>query len=177
MRKRVLNRLLEIVKKTNYKAKRTYALWQVLTFHIKDLTTEELFSFIPLIWQVDYSNHKYFEIRQKIETEIKERQNTETIIKLIELLKNDNPYLRFVGADLLNYFEDNSVIYPLLTYLKNTDDDFITKRQAICAIGKYKDERVKQFLEMEYEANKTNQDTFFRSNYLGTIERIIGILR
>lgn len=170
LNKNIINRLKHIVSTTRDRTKRTYSLWLLLTYHIKSLTTDELFSFIPLIWEIDISNDKFYGIRQKIEKEIKERQNSETILKLLELLKSDNSYLRFFGADLLNNFEDTTIVEPLLTYLYNTNDDFMTKRQAICAIGKYKDDRVKQFLRKEYDANKTNQDTFFRNNYLWIIE-------
>jgi hypothetical protein len=168
-----INRLKSIAQTTRSRIKRTYSLWLLLNYHIKSLTIDELSSYIPLIWEVDISNDKFFGIRQKIENEIKVRQDTKTILMLLELLKNDNPYLRFFGADLLNYFKNEIVIEPILNYLKLTTDDFMTKRQAICALGNYKDNKVIQYLQEEFERNRTNQDTFFRNNYLTTIEWIL----
>ena len=173
MRKDRINRLINITKTTCNRTNRTYSLWLLLTNHIKFLTIDELFSFLPFIWETDVLNNKFFGIRQQLEKEIKERQDSKTILMLLDLLKNDNPYLRFFGADLLNYFKDEKIIEPTLIYLKNTTDDFMTKRLAICALGNYKDDKVNQYLKEEFERNKTNQDTFFRNNYLTTIEWII----
>lgn len=173
MQNNTLNTLKTITLTTLDREKRTYSLWLILTYHVKSLTTDELFSFVPFIWKVDIANMKFFSIRQKIEREIKERQNTNTILKLLELLQNDNPYLRFFGADLLNDFQDERIIDPLLDYLYHTNDDFITKRQAICALRPYKNDKIKQFLQEEFEKNKTNQDTFFKNNYLSVIEWLL----
>lgn len=173
MRKLSIDRLIYITKTTQNRTNRTYSLWLLLTNHIKSLTIDELFSFIPLIWEIDILNNNFFGIRQNLEQEIKERQDSKTILMLLELLKNDNSYLRFFGADLLNYFKDEIIIEPVLIYLKNTTDDFMTKRQAICALGHYKNDKIKQYLHKEFEKNKNNQDPFFRNNYLTTIEWLI----
>jgi hypothetical protein len=169
-----INSIKNILATTSSITKRTYALWSLLTYHSKSLTTDELFTYIPLIWQVDTrSNQKFSRIRQMLEKEIRERQDIYTINKLLGLLKHDDPHLRFVGADLLNSFTDDRIIEPLLLYLTTTADDHHPKGQAICALNKYKDERIKDFLINEYEKNKENQDAFFRSNYLRIIEVIL----
>ena len=151
MRKDTIKRLLRIVNTTRNRTNRTYSLWLLLTYHNKFMTIDELFSFIPFIWETDILHKKLFGIRQKIEKEIKQRQDRATIVMLLELLKNDNPYLRFFGADLLNYFQDDMIIVPTLIYLKNTTDDFMIKRHAICALGNYRDDKVKKYLKEELE--------------------------
>ncbi len=173
MRKDQINRLIRIRSTTLTSSNQLYSLWLLMTYYSKSLTTDELFSFIPLIWEVDVLHDKYFGIRQKLEREIKERQNSETVLNLIELLKSDNVNLRFFAADLLKYFKDEKIIEPILTYLKNTTDDFMIKREAIFVLRNYNDEIVIQYLREEIERNKNNQDVFFINNYFKTLEWIL----
>lgn len=167
------NKLKKLISTTESRTKRTYSLWQLLTYHNNSISTEELFSYIPLIWKIDISNKKYFGVRQKLENEIRKRQNNETILSLLKLLKHDDPNLRFVATDLLNHFKSEIIIEPLLMYLKHTTDPILTRKQAICALKHYKDERIKSFLNKELENNKANPETFFRNNYIKTIESVI----
>jgi len=166
--------LKNMIATTDSVVKRTWALWLLLTNHGNELTTDELLQYIPLIWQVDlFSADKFPGIRQKIEQEIRLRQNEHTIRKLLELLENSDPNARFVALDLLNDFRHEMIIAPLLAYLQKTNDDFMTRRQGICALGKYHDERIKLYLEAEYERNKDNTDMFFRSNFLWIIDVLL----
>lgn len=164
-----LNRLKEILKSTHSKEKKAYCLGLVMTYYPKQLTSEDLFSLIPYIWEVENVT-KFGMIRGMIEREIKSRQDRSIIEKLIDLLNHEHPYLRFVGADLLNGFNDKIIVEPLSRYITNTKDDLMTKRQAICALMKYDDNRVTQLLEREYNIYKNSPRDFVIGNYLWPIE-------
>lgn len=171
-----VNKLKSIIFTTKDITKINHSLWLLFTYHIQYLSTEELFSFINLSRQVDEPNKKYFGVRKKLEKEIVKRQETKTILLLLELLKNEDLNLRSFGLDLLNHFNGEIVIEPLLTYLRNTNDHYFTKRNAIFALSHYKDQRIKEYLSEEYEKNKNNEDTFFRRNYLDIIEDLLNKL-
>lgn len=164
-----LERIKEILNSTQSKEKQTYCLGLIMTYHAKDLTLDELFSFIPYIWMVN-NNSKFPIFRGKLEREITNRQTKETIEKLIELLKDHNSNYRFVAADLLNRFNNEIVIGPLLEYLMTTQDDLLIKRQAVCALTKYNDPKVRSFLSSEYDRLRGKPKDFVLDNYLFPIE-------
>ncbi len=160
-----LNRLKEILKSARSKEKKAYCLGLIMTYYRKQLNSEDLFALIPYIWEVENIT-KFGAIRAMIEREIKSRQDRDTVEKLIDLLNHEHPYLRFVGADLLNGFNDKIIVEPLLRYITNTKDDLMTKRHAICALMKYDDNRVTQLLEREYNIYRNSPRDFEIENYL-----------
>ncbi|RAJ08890.1 hypothetical protein LX64_01544 [Chitinophaga skermanii] len=168
-----LNRLNDILHTTSNRSIKTYALHLVVTYHVTSLTTEQLFSYIPFIWEVDLSG-RYNGIRHKIEQEIIARQEIKTIKMLLALLESTNPYLRHIGADLLNSFNNEIIVEPILHYLHHTTDGFMTKRAAIYALSLFKHQQnVRQYILGEMERNASNKDAFFRANYLTIIEAMI----
>lgn len=173
MQNQNINRVKKTLLTSTDRTKRTYALWILLTYHTKSLTSSELFSLISIMFEVGFSNPKYPGIRYKLENEIKARQDQDTIFRLLELLNSDNSLIREFSAMLLNDFCSTMIIEPVLIYLQNTNDHILVKRSAICALQKYNDVRIKEYLINEYESNQENQDNFYRSNYLETIERIL----
>lgn len=108
-----------------------------------------------------------------LEKEIISRQSSETIEKLLQLLKSNDEYLRVFGLDMLIHFDSNDVIQPILELLTMSNNDFHNKRAGMFAISKYNDARVKNYLISEYNSNIFNEDKLYRWNYLVHIERVL----
>lgn len=170
-----IDRLIYLTNNANTNEKRTRAVWILVTYLIKDISTNQLFSLIPFIWKLehDYSG-KFFGIRQKIEQEIQCRQEKEAVSKLLDLLQNNHPYLRCFAASMLIYFHDEMAVQPFLVYLENTDDDYMSKRQVLYAILGYKDPIVDKFLLKEVKKERRWYKRFIKDmmmdNYRITLE-------
>lgn len=107
-----------------------YALRQLLSTYVETLPSEILFQAIPWIWK----NTEAPTFRWRIEWEIKSRKTEDTLLRLLELLKDKNPYYWYFSAEMLIQFPDFRIVVPLLKILEDHNTDRIIKRPAVLAL-------------------------------------------
>lgn len=91
-----------------------YALRQLLQSYPKAISNDTLFKMIPYIWE----NTDAPTFRWRIEWEIKSRKNEDTLIRLLNLLKTENPYYWFLAAEMLVQFPDYRIVEPLIKIIE-----------------------------------------------------------
>jgi hypothetical protein len=139
----------------------------------KKLSTAELFSLVPLIWNCSHQPPDDVYFRRQLEQEIIGRQDKETRNRLIDLLSHSNVNYRFLACDLLQKFNSETVIAPLLRIFSHKETDLMLRRQAFFALIKYDEYLVRRALLEEYNRFRSSAEQFIQSNYVYHLKRYL----